>query len=102
MSGPPKRLGEGVDRLLRDLGAPTAGTIEVLVERWPEVVGPVLAASTRPAGVRDGRLVVAADDPGAASKVRWSQRSLIDAIDRLVEPGAVSAIEVRVRRAEAP
>jgi hypothetical protein len=96
----PRPLSEGVDRILHDLGAPSRGTIEVLLERWPEVVGPVLAERTRPVRVRDGHLSVEADDPAVASRVKWSTRSLIDAIDRLVAKDAVSAIDVRVRRTE--
>jgi hypothetical protein len=94
----PKPLGEGVDRLLRDLGAPSISAIDRLLEAWPEAVGPVLAASTRPLAVRDGRLVVEADDPTVASTVRWSKSALVAALDRLVEPGVVAEVEVRVAR----
>ena len=94
----PKRLGAEVDRVLRDLGAPSGSAIERLLEAWPEVVGPVLAASTRPMAVRDGRLVVQADDPAVASTVKWSKTALIEALDRLVEPGVVRELDVRVGR----
>lgn len=96
----PRPLSEGVDRILRDLGAPSRGSIDLLLERWPEIVGPVLATCTRPVRVRDGRLAVEADDPAVASRVKWSTRSLIEAIDRLVAKDTVSAIDVRVRRTE--
>lgn len=94
----PRPLGEGVDRILRDLGAPSMGAIDRLLAAWPEIVGPVLATSTRPLAVRDGRLLVEADDPAVASTVTWSKRSLVAAVDRLVEPGAVREIDVRVAR----
>jgi predicted nucleic acid-binding Zn ribbon protein len=85
-----------VDRLLRDLGAPSGSALERLLEVWPEVVGPVLATSTRPLAVRDRRLVVEADDPAVASTVRWSKAALVASLNRLVEPGVVTEIDVRV------
>ena len=94
----PKALGEGVDRLLHDLGAPSGSALDRLLEAWPEVVGPVLAASTRPLAVRERRLGVEADDPTVASTVRWSKAALVASLDRLVEPGVVAEIEVRVAR----
>ena len=94
----PRPLGEGVDRLLHDLGAPSMGAIDRLLEAWPEIVGPVLAESTRPLAIRDGRLVVEADDPAVASTVTWSKRALVAAVDRLVEADAVTEIDVRVAR----
>ena len=78
MSGEPRPVGEGIDRLLRHLAAPSASVVSAVFEHWPEVVGPGIAAHTRPVSVEEGCLVVAVDDNTWASHLQWSQAEIVE------------------------
>ncbi len=87
-----------LDRVVRGMGAPGTDAVDLVFNRWEEVVGTVLASRTRPAGLEDGRLVLVADDPAVVSHVRWLERDLIDKLDELLGAGRVTGVDVRVSR----
>ena len=95
----PERVTSALDRVVRYLGAPSAGALDGLFQRWPEVAGPELAARTRPVGVRDGVLVIAVDDPAWSTAVRFAEQALLSRLAAVLQSDAVSHIEVRVRPA---
>lgn len=88
-----------LDRVVRGMGAPGTDAVDLVFNRWEEVVGSVLAARTRPAGLEGGRLVLVADDPAVVSHVRWLERDLIERLDELLGAGRVTGVDVRVSRA---
>ena len=89
----PERVASALDRVVRHLGAPSAGALDDLYRRWPEVAGPELAPHTRPLGVRDG------DDPAWSTAVRFAEAALLTRLGAVLGSEAVSAVEVRVRPA---
>jgi predicted nucleic acid-binding Zn ribbon protein len=92
----PAKVGAGLDRLLRQLGGPGAGTLAALHRGWRDLVGEQIAAHAEPVSLRDRTLVVAVDDPAWGSQLRWLEAELTTQLtDALGEP--VEAIEVRVR-----
>jgi len=93
----PARVASALDRVVRRLGAPSAGALDDLFQRWPEVAGPELATRTRPLGVRDGVLVVAVDDPAWSTAVRFAEPALLSRLRVVLQSDAVSRVEVRVR-----
>ncbi len=95
---PPTEMRALLDRVVRGMGAPGTDAVELVFNRWEEVVGSVLAAQTRPAGLEDGRLVLTADDPAVVSHVRWLEANLIERLDSLLGAGRVTSVEVRVTR----
>jgi predicted nucleic acid-binding Zn ribbon protein len=87
-----------LEALLDDLGSAPVRATTSLLERWPEVVGPELAAHTEPVGVRDEVLVVHADDPAYGERLAWAERRLVERLVVVLGEGVVSRVEVRTRR----
>ena len=70
----PQPLAAAIDGLLDDQGWRTGGVGSVF-GRWAQIVGPELAAHTRPDGFADGELAVIADSTAWATQVRLLARS---------------------------
>ena len=87
-----------LDRVVRGMGAPGTDAVDLVFNRWDDVVGTVLAKQTRPAGLEQGRLVLVADDPAVVSHVKWLEAQLLERLDGLLGAGRVTAIDVRVTR----
>ena len=102
-SSPPTRLADTLDRVLGRLGAPSRAGIEVVFDRWPDVVGDAMAGRTRPVAIDDDALVVACDEPALATHVRFLERQLVARVTELAGSRQIARIEVRVdRRRRAP
>jgi hypothetical protein len=95
---PPTRVGEVLDRTLRSLGTPSAAGVEVVFERWDEVVGAAMAERTRPQRIDGDTLVVGCDEPAVASHVRFLQAELVERLGQLSGDRRIIRIEVRVTR----
>jgi hypothetical protein len=97
-SGPPSELSTLLDRVVRGMGAPGTDAVELVFNRWADVVGGVLASRTRPVSLERATLVLEADDPAVVSHVRWLEQDLLTRLDELLGAGRVTAVEVRVAR----
>lgn len=97
-AGPLTDMSSLLDRVVRGMGAPGTDAVDLVFNRWEEVVGTVLASRTRPAGLEGGRLVLVADDPAVVSHVRWLEADLIERLDGLLGVGRVTGVDVRVSR----
>lgn len=75
-----ERLGETLRRWLAESGD-AAGSAS-LFQGWPEIVGPELAAHTRPVEVERGRLIVAADHPGWVQLLRAREAEIVRRLGR--------------------
>jgi predicted nucleic acid-binding Zn ribbon protein len=93
---PPVHVSSTVERVLRHLGAPTAGALETVFGQWPALVGERVAAHAEPVAVADGRLTVRAEDPAWASQLRWLEGDLVRRLGAALGPGVVTSIDVRV------
>jgi predicted nucleic acid-binding Zn ribbon protein len=92
----PVPVGSAVERVLRHLGAPSAGALERVFGEWPALVGERVASHAEPVTIADGRLVVRVDDPAWASQLRWLEQDLLARLEASLGTGVVTAIEVRV------
>lgn len=99
---PPSELASLLDRVVRGMGAPGTDAVELVFNRWGDVVGGVLATRTRPVSLEQATLVLEADDPAVVSHVRWLEQDLIARLGELLGPGRVRAVEVRVARRGRP
>lgn len=93
-SDEPRPIADALGAVRRDLGLGRPGGLAALGAAWAQLVGPALAAHTRPRAVRDGVLAIVADGPAWAGQLRYLDRVLVERIATEV-PG-VEVREVRV------
>jgi hypothetical protein len=93
-------MGDMLDRTLRSLGTPSVAGVEVVFERWDEVVGVAMAARTRPLRIDGEVLVVSCDEPAIATHVRYLQGELIERLAQLSGERRVARIEPRVAQTQ--
>ena len=94
----PRRVDDFLDRVVRGMGAPGVDAVELVFNRWEEVVGSVLATQTRPVAIDGDRLVLAAADPAVVSHVQWLEAELVQRLGELLGEGRVNGVDVRVDR----
>ena len=92
------RLGDTIDRVLSRLGTPSRAGVEVVFERWAEVVGESMAARTRPVSIDGASLVVMCDDPALTTHVRFLEPQLVSRLAELAGERHITRVEVRVDR----
>jgi predicted nucleic acid-binding Zn ribbon protein len=63
--------------------------------RWHEIVGPEVAAHTRPERYDDGEVVVLADSPVWAAEMRLQAATLVRRLNEELGDGTVSRVTVR-------
>ena len=90
-------LEHSLSRLQRNLGFARPDTVRILEASWSQLVGARLASACRLDSIRDGRLVVAVDDPAVAEHLRWQSANLMAAANGLCGCDAIEAVEIRVR-----
>ena len=93
----PRRLGESLDAVARSLGAPPASALTTLFGDWAGIVGPAMAAHTRPLSLTRGVLAVAVDQPGWATQITYLEADLLRRLDEALGAGVVTRLTVRVR-----
>ena len=94
----PVRLGETLERYLRFLGRPPVSITSQLAARWAEVVGPVMAANTRPIEVRDGTLVIGCDEAAWAAQIGWMERQILAQLRGLFGESDLTRVVSRIGR----
>jgi predicted nucleic acid-binding Zn ribbon protein len=94
----PRALGESLDRVARALGSPSAAGLGSVFSHWDDVVGPAVAGHSRPLSLAGGVLVVGVEEPGWHTHLTFLQADLIERVNAVAGPGAVTRLEVRVRR----
>ncbi|HET6950231.1 MAG TPA: DUF721 domain-containing protein [Acidimicrobiales bacterium] len=92
----PVRVGDTIDRVLGRLGRTTRAGVEVVFDRWGEVVGDAMAARTRPVAIDGETLVVACDDPALTTHVRFLEPQLVARLAELSGERTIARVEVRV------
>jgi len=84
-----------MDDLLRHLGSSRGETLATVFGNWSEVVGDRVAAHTEPMAVRDGALVIVADDPAWASELRWQSARICERARAVLADDSIKRITVR-------
>ena len=94
---PPRRVAESLDPATRSLGGASAATLAVLFSRWPDIVGPQIAAHSWPLSFRRGVLAVGVDQPAWATQLNYFEAEMRGRLDEALGAGTVTEISVRVR-----
>ena len=92
----PRPVADSLEGLARRLGAPTAGALGAVFRHWEEAVGAAVAAHARPVSLTDGVLVVAVDQPGWATQLRYLTSDLLGRLADVAGEGVVGRIDIRV------
>ena len=70
-----------------------------MIEAWPELVGPAVAAVTRPLAVAaDGTLFVAVRTPAWMTELALMEREILTAINRRGDRGKIIKIRWQLAR----
>jgi predicted nucleic acid-binding Zn ribbon protein len=91
----PAPLEAAIDGLISDTGWELAVATGSVFGRWPEIVGPDLAAHTKPDGLADGELLVSADSTAWATQLRLLAGELIRRLNAELGDGTVRRVQVR-------
>ena len=92
----PRHVSDGLNRLLRGLGAPPTDVVAALFELWPALAGAEMAEHSRPVRVVNRRLVVEVEDSAWAARLRLEEASLLARLAAHFGSGAVRSIRPRV------
>jgi predicted nucleic acid-binding Zn ribbon protein len=87
---------DSLEGMARRLGAPTASALGAVFRQWEEAVGATVAAHARPVSLADGVLVVAVDQPGWATQLRYLSADLLGRLADVAGEGVVGRIDIRV------
>jgi predicted nucleic acid-binding Zn ribbon protein len=91
----PQRLTTAISGLLDEQGWRLAAAAGSMFGRWDEIVGPELAAHTKPDGFADGELTITADSTAWATQVRLLAGTLVRRLNTELGDGAVQRVNVR-------
>ncbi len=96
-SGESVSLGEIVDGLLREQVFSRGMPVAQLASRWPEIVGPRLAAETAPAALDDGVLTVEVSTGPWGAQATFLHEEIRRKADAALGEGSVRRVRVVVR-----
>jgi predicted nucleic acid-binding Zn ribbon protein len=91
----PQPLRSAIDGLLTDRGWGRAVAAGSVFGRWEQIVGPDVAAHTRPERFSDGELLVIADSTAWATQVRLLAGPLVRRLNEEIGDGSVRRVVVR-------
>jgi predicted nucleic acid-binding Zn ribbon protein len=91
----PLSLATAVAGLIGDQGWALKAATGSVFGRWAEIVGPDLAAHTKPETLADGELVVTADSTAWATQLRLLAGQLVRRLNVELGDGAVRRVKVR-------
>jgi predicted nucleic acid-binding Zn ribbon protein len=91
----PQPLSTALDGLLADQGWQTDAAVGSVFGRWDQLVGPDVAAHTRPERFSDGELVVIADSAAWATQMRLLTSAVLRRLNTELGHGTVTRVVVR-------
>jgi predicted nucleic acid-binding Zn ribbon protein len=94
----PRPVRDSLELVARRFGAPGARALSSVFGHWEEIVGPSVAAHSRPLTLRDGVLRVEVDEPGWATQLRFLAPEIVRRCAEVATPDTVVSVEVKVAR----
>lgn len=93
----PAPLGASIEHLMTRLAGVPTSAIELIMDRWPEIVGDAAGASCAPVKVSQGVLTVRTDEAIWGTELRWLEPTIIERITALDEGTIITSVKVVVR-----
>jgi predicted nucleic acid-binding Zn ribbon protein len=90
----PRLLGDQLDQFVAERGWRADVAVGAVIGRWPQIVGPEIAAHCAPTDFVDGVLTVRADSTAWATQLRLLESSLMARLADDVGEGTVAEIRV--------
>jgi len=94
-SGDPQLFGRAIADLLADRGWERPAAVGGVFGRWSDIVGPDLAAHTKPESFEDGEVLILADSTAWATQTRLLARTLVRRLNEELGDGTVTKVKVR-------
>ncbi|MEU6785674.1 DciA family protein [Nonomuraea angiospora] len=94
-AGDPQLFGRAIADLLADRGWERSAAVGGVFGRWIDIVGPDLAAHTKPESFEDGEVLIVADSTAWATQVRLLARTLVRRLNEELGDGTVTKVKVR-------
>lgn len=91
-------IGDMLTPFLERLGLSRPDTAARLSSEWEELAGEPWATRARPAGLRNGQLVVDVIDAATVSLLRYRTGELLKRLDDKLGDGTVEVIRLRVAK----
>jgi predicted nucleic acid-binding Zn ribbon protein len=98
----PQPLTAALNGLIGDQGWARKAATGSMFGRWAEIVGPELAAHTKPDTLADGELTVTADSTAWATQLRLLAAQLVRRLNAELGDGSVRRVKVRGPASGAP
>lgn len=93
----PQRVAAPLDRLMDRLAGTSVSAIEVIMDRWAEIVGDAIAGVSAPVKLADAMLSVRVDQAELATEVRWLEPSIIERVRELTDGTELTGVRVITR-----
>jgi hypothetical protein len=94
--GPPKPLGELLNRLLRNWGLDRVSREREVFTRWAEALGEQLAHNIRPVAIHHGVLVVAVKDSVWLQELQFMKDDLKKKLNRVLGKGGIHDLRFKI------
>lgn len=92
----PRPVADSLDRLTHRLGAPRSSVLASIFSRWEDLVGPDIAAHSKPVSLREKVLVLNVDHPAWATHLQYLTGELLSRIEEATGPDEVREIRLKV------
>lgn len=93
----PQRVAAPLDRLMDRLAGTSVSAIEVIMDRWPEIVGEAVAGVSAPVKLADATLSVRVEEAELATELRWLEPTIIERVRELASGTELTAVRVITR-----
>lgn len=91
----PQPLAQAIDGLLADRQWRDRAAVGSAFGRWPEIVGPDLAAHAKPGAFADGELTIVCDSTAWATQVRLLAANLVRRLNAELGDGTLRRVRVK-------
>jgi predicted nucleic acid-binding Zn ribbon protein len=92
----PKPISDSLDRVTKRLGTPGSEVLSAVFRRWEDLVGPDIAAHSKPVSLRGGVLVLMVDQPAWAAQLRYMTADLLAKLGEVAGSVDVNEIHIKV------